>query len=467
MRHLMDQRGRSQKFYGELGFLCLAVVIGLIVRIAFLTQTMRSDEALTFNNFVQKPGELLHYALPNNQLFHTVLVRLTTAVLGADPWIIRLPAFLAGIVAIPLGWQFCRRLNNGRGGEFISAAIAVFPFFVLFSTNARGYTLLVCLCLLAGLHVQRILEDPNSTAIWPLAVFIALGFWTIPTMLYPATGIVFWLTLGLITKSDLAVRDGAWILVVLGIQIVVLTTAFYAPTLIREKGIEEVFFNRFAASLSTEQFYGGMGDNLTHTLRHLFRHVTWKLPLVVLAVCGFVASLMKREERLLLFLAGVSGGVASAFLLKQSLPFTRSWIFALPFLFVVADRGYTWIVSATPRLVTFACHLLIIGASVWFARDLVIHNRIAKYNDTGLFPEVIDVADYLTKVTQPGDKVISPIPNKEPLKYYLARAECPVQVDHRLRQPGRHFFVTRENLAPDGEGKLLATIGAARVFRMH
>ena len=61
-----------------------AALLAIGLRLAFLNQPMRYDEALTFNEFASRP---LYYALsfypdPNNHLLNTLLVHFTSATLG-------------------------------------------------------------------------------------------------------------------------------------------------------------------------------------------------------------------------------------------------------------------------------------------------------------------------------------------------------------------------------------------------
>ena len=60
---------------------------------------MRFDEAFTFLRFASQPllEGLTTYAEPNNHLFHTLLVHISTSLFGDQPWAIRLPALLAGV----------------------------------------------------------------------------------------------------------------------------------------------------------------------------------------------------------------------------------------------------------------------------------------------------------------------------------------------------------------------------------
>jgi len=60
--------------------LLIIAAIGAVLRLALLDQPMRYDEAYTFIVYASQPlGQaLVTYSAPNNHLFHTLLVHLTT-----------------------------------------------------------------------------------------------------------------------------------------------------------------------------------------------------------------------------------------------------------------------------------------------------------------------------------------------------------------------------------------------------
>jgi hypothetical protein len=69
----------------------------------FIMQPFKHDEAYTVTVFANQPlwGALSDYHLPNNHLFHTLLVHLTYSLFGYSQWAVRLPALLAGIAQHP------------------------------------------------------------------------------------------------------------------------------------------------------------------------------------------------------------------------------------------------------------------------------------------------------------------------------------------------------------------------------
>ena len=69
-------------------------VIGMGIRFAHLRQPMRHDEAYTYLHYARAPLSvaLSDYTYPNNHLFHTLLVWISTRVFGNSEVAIRLPA---------------------------------------------------------------------------------------------------------------------------------------------------------------------------------------------------------------------------------------------------------------------------------------------------------------------------------------------------------------------------------------
>ena len=124
---------------------------------------MRVDEAMSFIEFASKPLALgvSYYPAPNNHLFHTVLEHLSFVIFGEHEWALRLPAFLAGVLLIPAAY-ITARIHYGRNSGLIAATlVAVSSTLILYSTNARGYTL-VCLFFLLLLSAAGFLVKTNT-----------------------------------------------------------------------------------------------------------------------------------------------------------------------------------------------------------------------------------------------------------------------------------------------------------------
>lgn len=178
-------------------FLFFLVLSGLVFRAAGLNHPVTYDEAYTYVGFASHGlwAALSDYSLPNNHILHTALVVASTGLLGNAPWALRLPAMFAGLALILVIYLLGKRLYSSQTGLLAAALTAWLPILVHYSTEARGYTLLSLFTLLAILLAYEIARS-NRLRDWALlSLCVALGFLSLPLMLYPAGGIYLWLAL--------------------------------------------------------------------------------------------------------------------------------------------------------------------------------------------------------------------------------------------------------------------------------
>ena len=87
---------RSEK--GFLVSLSVVTILAGINRLALMESPMLHDEAYTVVTYADSFFHALtDYSMPNNHVFHTLLVNLSVRAFGLAPWSARLPAFLAGV----------------------------------------------------------------------------------------------------------------------------------------------------------------------------------------------------------------------------------------------------------------------------------------------------------------------------------------------------------------------------------
>src|SRR3972149_965217 len=77
----------------ELASLAVICGLGLGARLMLVNRLIEYDEAYTVMAFAHSPFRILvsDYHVPNNHIFHTILVRIVVLLLGSQPWQIRLP----------------------------------------------------------------------------------------------------------------------------------------------------------------------------------------------------------------------------------------------------------------------------------------------------------------------------------------------------------------------------------------
>src|SRR5579859_5894687 len=141
----------SGKTYRLSAQVLLASLFAVCVYRAF-TQSITFDEAATWDTYIRAPVDsIFHVYIANHHFLNTVLVRLSTALLGVSEWSMRLPA-LAGAA---LYFTACFRLARTAFGDGFSMLLAVTlatlnPFVLDFMVAARGYGLALALWMYAA-----------------------------------------------------------------------------------------------------------------------------------------------------------------------------------------------------------------------------------------------------------------------------------------------------------------------------
>lgn len=444
----------------ETVLLAATIAIAVSVRLAFIHQIIRFDEAQTFNRYVsQAPQELFHYSALNNHVFHSVLAWFSTSLFGSEPWALRLPALVAGIVAVWLTFVLCRRLSGGKGGHIAALGMAVFPFTVLFSTNARGYTMLICFVLLAALRILRMIqcEKPDT---WLLAILTALGLWSNPGMAYPAAGLFLWLTAELYLRGDRPAHIAISIMLPASLKTISLTLLLYTPVLSQPTGFEDMLNNPVIQPKPVTEFLAGIAEHSTDVFNHMFRNVSFgaKLMLGVLAAISLMR-LRGTTPSAARMVVAAFGGAGVLFLLKRSFPFVRNWIWMIPMLLITADAGLTLMMRRHRRILMGLSTTAAVAAAM-FAHSLVERDLISRYWDTGRFPEVVPVVEFLAPRLTEHDTVISRVPHYEQVKYYLSQHQCVAKVNGAASPDGQIYIVCRGVNEPPPAYK-----GAREVFR--
>jgi Dolichyl-phosphate-mannose-protein mannosyltransferase len=399
--------------------LAATVLVALAVRIVFLFQPMRYDESDTFVHYASRPLYIgiSAYTAPNNHILHTILVHASIAVFGDSPWAIRLPAFVAGVLLVPATY-LAARLLYGRATALIAAAlVAASSTLVEYSTNARGYTLQALLFLLLLAVATRLVEHDDIGAWAAFSLLIALGMWTIPTMLYGAATVIVWLAAAMALRHEIERIGRRLAPAVIGAAVI--TLVLYAPVLITA-GPHALTRNEFVAPRTWGYFAHHLGPSLWHTAARWHRDMPLELSVViaVLFVVGVVRH--RRFAATLLSPALVAPVVILPILAVQRVvPFERVWLFLLPLYAITAAAGA---VSLLPRTVARRDVLTTVAAVALcgsLGASVAASGAVERSEDTSTFRDAPAVAGYLERTLRPGDRVLVAPPADQILEYYL------------------------------------------------
>jgi hypothetical protein len=405
----------------------LVVAGGAALRLAFLFQPMRYDEAYTFLQHAARPLYigLSNYAEPNNHLFHTLLVHVTAALLGPHPWAIRLPACLAGLLAVPAAYLLARSVYTKEAALVAAAAVASSSALVEYSTQARGYTLVALVFLLILALAAYLVSRRNAFAWLLFVVLSALGFYTVPVMLYPFGVAVAWMALTAAVGPRAAGRQLLADLAMAVLLVVAVTAVLYAPVFIAT-GITAVVANPTVVP----QPLGYLGEHLPASLGEVWRQWNRDLPRPVSAalLVGFAVSLLfaRRLTPLRVPLpAAVLAWCGPLLLVQRVVPFPRVWLFLLPLYLTLAAGGIGGLLAAATgrwprhRALVFGTVALAtcagLGGSVLGTRSILVTT------ETGALPDAEGLALFLKERLGPDERVLAFVPSDAPLRYYFRR----------------------------------------------
>jgi hypothetical protein len=403
-------------------WLFLVLGIGIAVRAYFLAQPMRYDESYTFFNYVNGDfTRAFYYPIPNNHVLHSILAKLSILIWGSHPESIRLPAFLAGIASIPLMFCLCRELLQGRSGLFASASIAVFPYLILYSTNARGYSIIVFLSLALMLVGVRFSKRPSVEASAILSSIAALGLMTIPSMAFPIAGIYLCLFGAYLLNGnslDRVLREFVF-------PSAIMTAAFgailYSPVVLVTNGLQSLVSNEFVQAQPSEVFFNQVNGHFTEVMADYTRDIPTALLIFgsILVVLGMYSAAIQHHWAIFLLLPSLLAASAVLFVVKHAIPYPRTWIYMIPAVLIVADVGWTYCIGKLSKPFRIAAVNSMLLAGAVYAVFLISTNAIEKYPDTGNFAEGPVVASYLKSAMNDRDAVDGIAPVDYPTYFYL------------------------------------------------
>lgn len=328
--------------------LLLIIGVSILLRATLLDRPVNHDEAYTAVTWA--PGPLRYiiedYHLPNNHIFHTVLVSLTYHLFGSQPWSIRLPALFAGLLLIPAGYGLTRRWYGQAAGLIAAGLIAIAPVITDYSTIARGYSLFMLLSLLVFWLAARLVRKNNLFEWLLLVLFAALGFWTVPMMLYPFGAVCVWIgmTAFLDPQSRQAYGGSLRLLETLlaaGILTIFLTGLLYSPVLLHS-GLGPLINNPFIAPLSFEEFWPTLlASRLPETLTEWSRGFG-QAGLAILMLGVFLSLIFHRQSGRYTIhaLGAVLLWMIPVLLLRRPNAWPRTWSYIYPIGFIWAAAGW-------------------------------------------------------------------------------------------------------------------------------
>jgi hypothetical protein len=397
------------------------------LRLYDLNGRISYDEAYTYIAFASKSfwTVISDYHLPNNHVFHTVLVYLSTRLLGDQPWAVRIPVLISGILVVAAVYFLARRLYSIPVALISAGLAARLAWLIAYSVNARGYMVLTLLCLLAFWLAAYVVDHRNRFAWLGLVVLLALGFFTVPVMLYPFGAIFLWMLASGLLGNLGSEYPGKltffryWILA--GLATGLLTLLLYTPILI-VSGPHALFGNQFVHSLPWNEFINHQVAGWEDTW------ITWWTGLPswfgLLALIGLGASLLFHNQASRYKFPTLIPAIlwiALALLAQRPDNPSKIWVFLLPWVVMWSAAGWVGLIQFLARPMRLRAQ------PAWVLAGLVLITLYIfglQKTFTSLPVLALDhsdiraTAEHLSQVVRPGDMIVLDYPADAALQYY-------------------------------------------------
>ena len=429
---------------GKLYIISLGIIsiIAIIIRLNYLFQPMRFDEALSFISYSSKPlfFSLSYYPEPNNHLFNTFLVHILYLLLGNHPWVIRLPAFFAGICIIPVSYIVSRIFYNKGAAIMATGLVSSSSILIEYSTNGRGYTL-ICLFFLIMVSLTAYLRQERNLAVWLIfCVITSLGFYTIPIMLYPFMTVMFWLTLCYIYDNKLGINN---IRDIIGFTILtfILTIILYIPVIV-VNGIDAIIGNIYVKSMDLSFIIKTLPDSLIELVNLWIRDLPiFIIFLLLIGLFSFIIFYKKYINYPLLLFISTIACLFFAFFVQRVIPFNRIWMFLLPLYFSFSALGLSYVVvKITKRREKVISILLamLFCSGVYF---VILNKSILYSKETGTLKEAESITLFLKDRLNSGDSIIASCPSTYIIFYYFNYYGMPLNYFYSNYIVGKMLYV--------------------------
>jgi hypothetical protein len=196
----------------------IVLLIFLLFRLPGLGVPLASDELATVSLWAQMPYLKIfsNYQYPNNHIFLSLILSFLLKTFGLKEWILRMPLLICGMISICQAYYLGRRMSrNSNVGFFIAFLMAICEKHIFYSTNARGYLVIMVLAQLVVTCLLNRLEDisfkakKHSSRIRKGGAFLGwvgiwlVGTWTVPTFIFFMVSVSIYLTGLLLAGNNL------------------------------------------------------------------------------------------------------------------------------------------------------------------------------------------------------------------------------------------------------------------------
>ncbi len=223
------------------------------------------------------------------------------------------------------------------------------------------------------------------------------------------------------------------------------TLILYIPSIVTSGGVGSIIASRSMEkrSLPWQEFFHHIYSHVGTVIGYFLGGIPRAVLLVglILLIAGIFGAATRRNWALLLLFPSMLVGAAAVFLFKHALPPARVWIYFMPFGFVLADAGLTYLDEKLPRGLRPLLPLLLVALGSFYAVSLMSRDAIVE----GPFPEAPFVAQYLKPLISSNDAVHVGDLARNPMRFYLWYYGIPHAKKSANLRVGKEFFVVKKS----------------------
>jgi 4-amino-4-deoxy-L-arabinose transferase-like glycosyltransferase len=400
-------------------FVLAVILLGTVLRILRMGGPVSYDEALTYVNYAGRSFSFIFTdrTFTSNHILYSALARASTLVFGVHVWALRLPALLAGILAMPLFYGFARSVFNRQIAVIVLCLIAVGGPFVEYSAMARGYSLTWLFTVCGLLAARHFVKTDNGWSATFIALACALGMLSTSDMIYPALMCYAWAALMVMASYKSTARKRLVKLTGSLVLALALTFLFYLPVIIHHS-LDLLLHPPSEVENTWANFMGTHQDRAFDIWAYFSGSASTVL--VFAGTVGVIYAAYTSLKYRLLIIAMVATAIPVVFLKHVVAP-PAVWIYSLFVLQLGSAIGLFYLMklvrdkvapqfSKANRTLVASCFVLL--AFGWFGLR-------GEGDPVERYPEAALAAQWIKGHAQSGDRVCTSMPWDAPIAFEL------------------------------------------------
>lgn len=417
------------------------IVLGAALKGLLLTRPVSIAEANAYVDFATKSvGTIISdYSFPTNHIFQTLLMKVSTTLFGVGVVQIRLPDYVAGVLALPLFYVFVRAMFNRHIAILALVIVACSGPLVSVGAMAVGFGVCWFFFTLSLLLGRYFIKSNDMKSVMFIALANALGLWTIPSYAYAALAIFIWLLIALIMAYTNSLRERLIKLVFAFIVFILVALVLYAPIL-NEQGFDQLTNHHSHPRLDWKVFdlrHTDMSFNLWALGVDATSGWITAFGLIGLVYAAFVSS----KLRALLFSLFVAGVIMCLLMRRMEPPGVWCYTFyifhlssAIAVFYLLKFLQEKVFPNWGKRSRTLVASLILAGLFGWTGLDYA-------WSRTGGAPEAEVVVTMIGERLRSGDKFYVQHPWDAPIEFLLLAEGADTSVLDGPVAPGGKLMV--------------------------